>query len=79
LRARHPRIDIVHAPTYPICLEQIEIYFSIIQREMLKPNNYSSLEELRGHPVPPASRSPGASLAKISNDVCVTRCSSQKR
>jgi transposase len=46
LQARHPRIVIVHTPTYASWLNQIEIYFSIIQRKVLKPNDYSSLEEL---------------------------------
>ena len=46
LRARHPRIVIVHTPTYASWLNQIEIYFSIIQRKLLKPNDYTSLEEL---------------------------------
>ena len=46
LRARHPRLVIVHTPTYASWLNQIEIYFSIIQRKVLKPNDYTSLEEL---------------------------------
>lgn len=46
LRARHPRIVIVHTPTYASWLNQIEIYFSIIQRKLLKPNDYTTLEEL---------------------------------
>ena len=46
LRARHPRIVIVHTPTYASWLNQIEIYFSIIQRKVLTPNDYTSLEEL---------------------------------
>jgi transposase len=46
LQARHPRIVIVHTPTYASWLNQVEIYFSIIQRKVLKPNDYSCLEEL---------------------------------
>jgi transposase len=46
LRARHPRIVIVRTPTYASWFNQIEIYFSIIQRKLLKPNDYTSLEEL---------------------------------
>ena len=46
LQARHPRIVIVHTPTYASWVNQIEIYFSIIQRKVLKPNDYRSLEEL---------------------------------
>jgi hypothetical protein len=46
LQARHPRIVIVHTPTYASWLNQVEIYFSIIQRKVLKPNDYCSLEDL---------------------------------
>ena len=46
LQARHPRIVIVHTPTYASWLNQVEIYFSIIQRKVLKPNDYSSLADL---------------------------------
>jgi len=46
LQARHPRLVIVHTPTYASWLNQIEIYFSIIQRKVLKPTDYTSLEEL---------------------------------
>jgi transposase len=46
LQARHPRIVIVHTPTYASWVNQIELYFSIIQRKVLKPNDYTSLEEL---------------------------------
>jgi transposase len=46
LQERHPRIVIVHTPTYASWLNQIEIYFSIIQRKVLKPNDYCSLEQL---------------------------------
>jgi transposase len=37
---------IVHTPTYASWLNQIEIYFSIIQPKLLKPNDYTSLEDL---------------------------------
>jgi len=46
LRARHPRIAIVHTPTHASWLNQIEIYFSIIQRKVLTPNDCTSLDEL---------------------------------
>jgi len=46
LRTRHPRVVIVHTPTYASWVNQIEIYFSILQRKVLKPNDYTSLEEL---------------------------------
>jgi len=46
LQARHPHIITVHTPTYASWLNQIEIYFSIIQRKVLKPNDYTSIDEL---------------------------------
>jgi hypothetical protein len=46
LQAQHPRIVIVHTPTYASWLNQIEMYFSIIQRKVLKRNDYTSLAEL---------------------------------
>ena len=46
LRARHPRIVIVHTPKHASWLNQIEIYFSIIQRKVLTPNDCTSLQQL---------------------------------
>jgi transposase len=46
LRQRYPNIAIVHTPTHASWLNQIEIYFSIIQRKVLTPNDYTSLDEL---------------------------------
>ena len=46
LRARHPRVVIVHTPVHASWLNQIEIYFSIIQRKVLTPNDCTSLDEL---------------------------------
>ena len=82
LQARHPRIVIVHTPTYASWLNQIEIYFSIIQRKLLKPHDYNPAA-LRNWPTPDAtppsvSHSPGASPATTSNDACVSCRSSPK-
>jgi hypothetical protein len=46
LRARHPRVVIVHTPVHASWLNQIEIYFSILQRKVLTPNDCTSLKEL---------------------------------
>ena len=46
LRARHPRVVIVHTPVHASWLNQIEIYFSIIQRKVLTPNDCPTLDEL---------------------------------
>lgn len=36
----------MHTPTHASWLNQIEIYFSIIQRKVLTPNDCTSLDEL---------------------------------
>src|SRR5919202_2015802 len=46
LRARHPRSVVVHTPVHASWLNQIELYFSILQRKVLTPNDLSSLDEL---------------------------------
>ena len=39
-------IEVVWLPTYASWLDQIEIWFSILQRKLLQPGNFASLEEL---------------------------------
>src|SRR5262249_46602338 len=46
LQNRHPRIVVVHTPVHASWLNQIEIYFSIIQRKVLTPNDSTTLPEL---------------------------------
>jgi len=46
LRARHPRLVVVHTPVHASWLNQIELYFSIIQRKVLTPNDLYSLTDL---------------------------------
>jgi transposase len=46
LRARYPRIVVVHTPVHASWLNQIELYFSILQRKVLTPNDLYSLHEL---------------------------------
>jgi transposase len=46
LRARHPRIVVVHTPVHASWLNQIEQYFSILQRKVLTPNDLYSLTDL---------------------------------
>ncbi len=43
LQAKCPRIVIVHGPVHASWLNQIEIYFSIVQRKALTPNDFPSL------------------------------------
>ncbi len=44
LQSRYPNLVLVHAPVHASWLNQIEIYFSILQRKALVPNDFKSLE-----------------------------------
>ena len=44
LQSRYPNIQVVHGPVHASWLNQIEIYFSIIQRKVLTPNDFLNLE-----------------------------------
>src|SRR5271169_1430556 len=46
LRERWPTIVLLHTPVHASWLNQIEIYFSIIQRKVLTPNDFKSLAEV---------------------------------
>ena len=46
LAARWPSITVVHTPVHASWLNQVEIYFSVIQRKVLTPNDFASLAEL---------------------------------
>jgi DDE superfamily endonuclease len=48
-RLRHvdSRIILVHTPVHASWLNQVEIYFSIIQRKVLTPNDFADLEAVR--------------------------------
>ena len=46
LRVRHPRIVVVPTPVHASWLNQIELYFAILQRKVLTPNDLDSLAEL---------------------------------
>jgi len=43
LQQRYPNLVLVHGPVHASWLNQIEIYFSIVQRKVLTPNDFSSL------------------------------------
>jgi hypothetical protein len=47
LHAAYPKIVPVHGPVHASWLNQIEIYFSIVQRKVLTPNDFSSLHEVQ--------------------------------
>jgi transposase len=46
LRERWPQLVLVHLPVHASWLNQIEIYFSIVQRKALTPNDNCTLEDL---------------------------------
>lgn len=46
LQKLYPNLILVHGPVHASWLNQIEIYFSIIQRKVLTPNDFRSLQEL---------------------------------
>ena len=46
LKNKYPKLVLVHGPVHASWLNQIEIYFSILQRKALAPNDFASLEVL---------------------------------
>jgi DDE superfamily endonuclease len=46
LKAKHPNLVVVNSPVHASWLNQIEIYFSILQRKALTPNDFPSLQAL---------------------------------
>jgi len=46
-RSKWPNAILVHTPVHASWLNQIEIYFSIVQRKILMPNDFCSLAELQ--------------------------------
>jgi len=47
LRQVDSRLILVHTPVHASWLNQVEIYFSIIQRKVLTPNDFANLEAVR--------------------------------
>lgn len=46
LRERWPQIRVVHTPVHASWLNQVELYFSVVQRKVLDPTDFASLDEL---------------------------------
>ena len=46
LRDKWPNAILIHTPIHASWLNQVEIYFSIVQRKVLTPNDFSSLAQL---------------------------------
>jgi len=47
MRLRDKRVILVHTPVHASWLNQVEIYFSIIQRKVLTPNDFANLDAIR--------------------------------
>jgi hypothetical protein len=47
LRAKWPNIILVNTPVHASWLNQIEVYFSIVQRKVLNPNDFSTPAALK--------------------------------
>jgi hypothetical protein len=45
LRDKWPNAILIHTPVHASWLNQVEIYFSILHRKVLTPNDFSSLQE----------------------------------
>jgi hypothetical protein len=43
LQARHPNLILVHLPTHASWLNQVELFFSIVQRKVLTPTDFPDL------------------------------------
>ena len=46
LQGAYSNITLVHLPVHASWLNQVEIYFSVIQRKVLTPNDFTSLQEV---------------------------------
>jgi hypothetical protein len=44
LQSRYETVQVIHGPVHASWLNQIEVYFSIIQRKVLTPNDFPNLE-----------------------------------
>jgi hypothetical protein len=47
LAARFPNAIMVHTPVHASWLNQIEIFFSIVQRKVVAPNDFTNLDQVR--------------------------------
>lgn len=47
LQGEWPTLRLVHTPVHASWVNQIEIYFSIVQRKVLTPNDFSGLDQVR--------------------------------
>jgi len=48
LRQAHPNAIMIHTPVHASWLNHVEIFFSVIQKKVIPPNDFPSLEKLSG-------------------------------
>jgi transposase len=46
LQSRWPTLRLIHLPKHASWLNQVEIYFSVVQRKVLAPNDFHHLDEV---------------------------------
>ncbi len=46
IRRAYPQAILVHLPVHASWLNQVEVYFSLLQRKVLRPNDSTDLQEL---------------------------------
>ena len=46
LEHRWPTLRLIHLPTHACWLNQVEIYFSVVQRKVVTPNDFHCLDEI---------------------------------
>jgi hypothetical protein len=46
MHAAHDNAELIHLPVHASWLNQAELFFSIVQRKALTPNDFGSLQEL---------------------------------
>ena len=49
LQGSWPNLIVVHTPVHASWLNQAEIYFSVVQRKVVTPNDFSNLDALEAH------------------------------
>jgi hypothetical protein len=47
LQGEWPRLRLIHLPVHASWLDQCEIYFSIVQRKVVTPNDFTDLDQIR--------------------------------
>jgi hypothetical protein len=47
LAARFPNAVMVHTPIHASWLNQVEIFFSVVQRKVVSPNDFTNLDEVK--------------------------------